>query len=201
MWRYWGISSAYLGAQEFIGRRRGKEKAVEEALKQKPGSMDENQREKVATSRREEVQPEGEERVQLDAVSMRRMRSHLPNIGYDANPSDQTMAAYLHEAFKLLEIRFSIFDDDQAGMVIFSKMVRDLSKYGFVEEGRLASVYQKVDWDNSQTLDFMEFLCLMYYWQAQGGDLFSFFRTEQNIKMIKMAFAAMQKCVAKYDEV
>ncbi len=49
-------------------------------------------------------------------------------------------------------------------------------------------------------LDFMEFLCLIYYWQTQG-DLFSFFRTDNNINTVKMAFTAMQKCVLKYDEV
>lgn len=138
-------------------------------------------------------------KMKLDTISDIRLARQLPNLGYEAKPKDQTIAAYLHEAFKLLELRFSLFDNDQAGVVIFSKMARDLSKYGFVEEEKLEKVFRKVDVDRSQTLDFMEFVCLMYFWQAEG-DWSCFFRTDKNNGMVKMAFKAMQKFVTKYDE-
>ena len=48
------------------------------------------------------------------------------------------------------------------------------------------------------TLDFAEFLCLMYFWE-ESGDYSAFFRNPVNAQAVKMSFNLMERCMIKYD--
>ncbi len=65
---------------------------------------------------------------------------------YVAAPRDNTLAAHLHEAFKLLEIRFANYDHDGAEMLMFRELERELALMGF-RDPRLEATFKRFDLD------------------------------------------------------
>jgi hypothetical protein len=67
---------------------------------------------------------------------------------YVAAPRDNSLAAHLHEAFKLLEIRFANYDHDGAEMLMFRELERELSLVGF-SDPRLEATFKRFDLDGA----------------------------------------------------
>jgi len=122
-----------------------------------------------------------------------------PGKNYVAKPKDSSLESYLHEAFKLLELRFSSFDHDGAQMLMYRELEHDLSMQGFLDSDRLAGMFKRVDFDGNGTLDFSEFLALLYLFSCDQGHLTVFFRHPTNANLIKTAFDVMEKAMVKYD--
>ena len=82
-----------------------------------------------------------------------------------AQLKDDSLQQLLIEAFKIAEIRFQNFDDDGAGMLMFEEVKHDIGRTGFYDEGRLLEMWRRCDIDRSNTINFSEFLYLLYMWQ------------------------------------
>ena len=65
---------------------------------------------------------------------------------YTAAPKDNTLASHLHEAFKLLEIRFANYDQDGAETLMFKEIERGLSLVGF-SDPKLEATFKRFDFD------------------------------------------------------
>jgi hypothetical protein len=65
---------------------------------------------------------------------------------YTAAPKDNTLPSHLHEAFKLLEIRFANYDHDGAEMLMFKELERELSLVGF-SDLKLEATFKRFDFD------------------------------------------------------
>eukprot|EP00290_Baffinella_frigidus_P029703 CAMPEP_0180233240 /NCGR_PEP_ID=MMETSP0987-20121128/27965_1 /TAXON_ID=697907 /ORGANISM="non described non described, Strain CCMP2293" /LENGTH=702 /DNA_ID=CAMNT_0022199035 /DNA_START=35 /DNA_END=2143 /DNA_ORIENTATION=- len=115
-----------------------------------------------------------------------------------AAPKDNSLPSLLEEAFRLLEIRFSNFDHDGAKNLMFRALERELSMCGFPAGPELQAMFKRVDLDGNGTLDFGEFMCLLYFWGIKGDYAF-FFRHPTNAGCIKKAFVVMERCMVKYD--
>ncbi|KAJ1476010.1 hypothetical protein T484DRAFT_1826294 [Baffinella frigidus] len=109
-----------------------------------------------------------------------------------AAPKDNTLASLLDAAFTLLEIRFANFDHDGANTLMFRELERELSMCGFPAGPELSKMFTRVDLDGNGTLDFGEFLCLLYFWGTEGDYAF-FFRHPTNAGCIKNAFVVMER--------
>mmetsp|Transcript_29477 Transcript_29477/g.70910 ORF Transcript_29477/g.70910 Transcript_29477/m.70910 type:complete len:710 (-) Transcript_29477:333-2462(-) len=126
-------------------------------------------------------------------------RANNENVdGYIAAPKNNTLADLLHEAFKLLEIRFAMYDHDGAQTLMFMELERQLSLVGFRDQEKLEALFKRVDLDRNGTLDFNEFLCLLYLW-VDKGNYSAFFRNPTNAQLISAAFTVMEKAMLKYD--
>mmetsp|Transcript_63233 Transcript_63233/g.144825 ORF Transcript_63233/g.144825 Transcript_63233/m.144825 type:complete len:720 (-) Transcript_63233:37-2196(-) len=117
---------------------------------------------------------------------------------YIAQPKDNTLPSLLHEAFKLLEIRFANYDADGAHTLMYLELERELSLVGFMDHDQLQVLFKRVDLDGNGTLDFSEFLCLLYLWIGKG-DYSAFFRHPTNSKTVAKAFSVMERAMVKYD--
>mmetsp|Transcript_17249 Transcript_17249/g.33852 ORF Transcript_17249/g.33852 Transcript_17249/m.33852 type:complete len:712 (+) Transcript_17249:124-2259(+) len=123
-----------------------------------------------------------------------------PSKNYIAAPKDNSLGSLLHEAFKCLEMRFANFDHDNAETLMYKELERELSSMGFRHGEGLAQMFKTVDFDGNGTLDFGEFLALLYLWAVRGGGDYSvFFRHPTNAAVIKQAFDAMEQCMRAYD--
>jgi len=123
-----------------------------------------------------------------------------PSKSYVAAPRDGSLGALLHEAFKVLEMRFANFDHDHAETLMYKELERELAMMGFRYGENLAQMFKQVDFDGSGTLDFSEFLALLYLWAVRGGGDYSvFFRHPTNAQVIKQGFEVMEKCMLTYD--
>ncbi|KAJ1476014.1 hypothetical protein T484DRAFT_1826299 [Baffinella frigidus] len=107
---------------------------------------------------------------------------------YIAQPKDNTLPSLLHEAFKLLEIRFANYDADGAHTLMYLELERELSLVGFMDHDQLQVLFKRVDLDGNGTLDFSE--C---------GDYSAFFRHPTNSKTVAKAFSVMERAMVKYD--
>jgi hypothetical protein len=65
---------------------------------------------------------------------------------YTAAPKDNTLPSHLHEAFKLLEIRFANYDQDGAETLMFKELERGLSLVGF-SDPKLEATFKRFDFD------------------------------------------------------
>lgn len=129
---------------------------------------------------------------------MWKWHQYIPNDEYVANPKDNTLASLLLEAFKLLELRFHSYDADEAETLMYFELERKLAMAGFVESEKLQALFKRVDLDGNGTLDFSEFLCLLYLWVDQGN-YSCFFRNQQNAHIVSKAFMLMEQAMIKYD--
>jgi hypothetical protein len=83
---------------------------------------------------------------------------------------------------------------------VFNGLQRELAANGFRDTEKLAQLFQRVDFDQNGTLDFSEFLALLYLWAMNGsGDYSVFFRHPTNAEIIKKAFEMMEESMIKYD--
>jgi len=73
-----------------------------------------------------------------------------------------TFRATLVQAFTILEQRFQFIDQDHCGAVTFQQLLRRLALAGFRDSQRLTELFEAVDVDRSGTLEFSEFLMLMF---------------------------------------
>eukprot|EP00960_Hanusia_phi_P049504 759579-Hanusia_phi.AAC.3 len=119
--------------------------------------------------------------------------------GYVACLKDNSLVSYLHEAFKLLELRFKTYDKDGAETLMFYELERQLSLAGFADHEKLEHLFNRVDLDKNGTLDFGEFLCLLYLW-VDKGDYSHFFQVPQNAMIVSQSFAFMERAMIKYDK-
>mmetsp|Transcript_68556 Transcript_68556/g.142951 ORF Transcript_68556/g.142951 Transcript_68556/m.142951 type:complete len:708 (+) Transcript_68556:11-2134(+) len=123
----------------------------------------------------------------------------VPQVPYEARPADNSLASLLNESFKVLEYRFQMFDIDDAGKLMFQAIQRDLSKTHFRDEAKLTAIFTKVDLDKNGTLDFSEFLCLVYLW-TRSEDLSHFFQQGNNCDIVKKSFDVMARAMTRYDK-
>ena len=65
---------------------------------------------------------------------------------YTAAPKDNTLPSHLHEAFRLLEIRFANYDHDGAETLMFKELERELSLVGF-SDPKLEATFKRFDFD------------------------------------------------------
>ena len=77
------------------------------------------------------------------------MKGAVTSRAYVAAPRDDTLPAHLHEAFKLLEIRFANYDHDGAETLMFKELERELSLVGF-SDTRLEAIFKRFDFDGRQ---------------------------------------------------
>eukprot|EP00960_Hanusia_phi_P060095 764404-Hanusia_phi.AAC.2 len=129
---------------------------------------------------------------------MWKWQHYIPNDEYVACPKDNSLASLLLEAFKLLELRFTSYDADGAETLMYFELERKLAMAGFVESEKLQALFKRVDLDGNGTLDFSEFLCLLYLWVDQGN-YSCFFRNPQNAQIISKAFMLMEQAMIRYD--
>ena len=62
---------------------------------------------------------------------------------------------------------------------MYMELEHELAKYGFADGPRLEALFRSVDFDKSGTLDFKEFLSLVYLWHnVEDGDYSRLFETE-----------------------
>eukprot|EP00698_Gefionella_okellyi_P018151 TRINITY_DN5417_c1_g1_i3.p1 TRINITY_DN5417_c1_g1~~TRINITY_DN5417_c1_g1_i3.p1 ORF type:complete len:741 (-),score=152.57 TRINITY_DN5417_c1_g1_i3:38-2260(-) len=66
------------------------------------------------------------------------------------------------QALAVLEIRFGYYDIDQCGCITFEQLCRRMALSGFRDTNKLSQLFDSVDLDRSGTLEFGEFLMLMY---------------------------------------
>lgn len=71
------------------------------------------------------------------------------------------------------------FFTDNAGTLMYMELEHELAKYGFTDGPRLEALFRSVDFDKSGTLDFKEFLSLVYLWHnVEDGDYSRLFEPE-----------------------
>ena len=93
-----------------------------------------------------------------------------------------------------------IFLTDMADTLTFSELSNELSLVGFTDLEKLSDLFRRVDTDKSGTLNFSEFLSLLYLWHnVANGDYSAFFRHPTNAKIVAEAFASMEAQMTKYD--
>ena len=89
---------------------------------------------------------------------------------------------------------------DSAEMVSFPELANELALVGFTDSEQLSELFQKVDIDKSATLNFSEFLSLLYLWHnVANGSYDAFFRHPANAKVVADAFTSMEGHMSKYD--
>jgi hypothetical protein len=87
-----------------------------------------------------------------------------------------------------------------AEMLTFPELANELSLVGFTDLERLNDLFQKVDKDRSGTLNFSEFLSLLYLWHnVAEGNYEAFFRHPVNANVVAQAFSNMESHMFKYD--
>ncbi len=105
------------------------------------------------------------------------------------------------QAFRILEVRFANFDHDGAQTLMFSELQTQLASAGFRSMEKLAQLFKRVDFDSNGSLDFSEFLALLYLWAMnENADYSAFFRHPASAAVIKQAFEAMEQCMIHYDK-
>eukprot|EP00960_Hanusia_phi_P076277 768537-Hanusia_phi.AAC.15 len=117
---------------------------------------------------------------------------------YVASPADSSLLSLLHESFKIMELRFANYDHDGVGTLMFRELQRELSLVGFTDMEKLEEAFRKIDFDGNGTLDFSEFICLLYFW-VNVGDYSQFFRHPDNAKIVHQAFNLMETSMIRYD--
>jgi Ca2+-binding EF-hand superfamily protein len=101
---------------------------------------------------------------------------------------------------KVLEMRFDNFDADGAHTLSFRELQSELSLAGFIDGEKLAEMFKRVDKDGNGTLDFAEFLGLLYMFILSEGTLHSLFKHPTNADVIARSFQMMSSSMAKYDK-
>lgn len=81
---------------------------------------------------------------------------------------------------------------------MFDELERELSIVGFTRAQELEGLFIRVDKDENRTLDFAEFLMLMYLWH-EVGEYSYFFRHPTNAHVVKEAFQIMERALKVYD--
>ena len=113
-------------------------------------------------------------------------------------PKDATLLSLLLELFAVLERRFNVWDRDEAGMLLFTAVEANLALSGFINRKALENIWRQVDMDQNGTLDFGEFLSLMFLWTAVGN-YETIFTIGDNARVVSDAFADIQDLFKSYD--
>ena len=56
---------------------------------------------------------------------------------------DNSLASLLHEAFKLLEIRFQAYDHDGAETLMYKELEHQLALVGFTDQEKLEALFKR----------------------------------------------------------
>ena len=87
-----------------------------------------------------------------------------------------------------------------ADTLTFSELSNELSLVGFTDSEKLSDLFRRVDTEKSGTLNFSQFLSLLYLWHnVANGDYSAFFRHPTNAELVAMAFSSMEAQMTKYD--
>jgi Ca2+-binding EF-hand superfamily protein len=97
-------------------------------------------------------------------------------------------------------MRFENFDSDGAKTLSFRELQSELSMVGFTDGEKLEEMFKRVDADGNGTLDFAEFLALMYMFTVQERSLSALFRHPTNAEVIMKAFDMMETQMKTYDK-
>jgi Ca2+-binding EF-hand superfamily protein len=84
-------------------------------------------------------------------------------------------------------------------MLLFTAVEANLALSGFINRKALENVWRQVDMDSNGTLDFGEFLCLMFLWTAIGSYK-TIFTLGDNARIVSDAFADIQDLFKSYDK-
>jgi Ca2+-binding EF-hand superfamily protein len=89
-------------------------------------------------------------------------------------------------------------DGDNIGVIMYSNFENQLALRGFHDQDALNLVWKHVDLNQSGSLDFSEFLSLMFLW-AEVGDYESILQSTAAAELVKDAFNALQENWMSYD--
>ena len=56
---------------------------------------------------------------------------------------DNSLASLLHEAFKLLELRFKAYDQDGADTLMYKELEHQLALVGFCDQEKLEALFKR----------------------------------------------------------
>eukprot|EP00163_Fabomonas_tropica_P022303 TRINITY_DN388_c0_g1_i2.p1 TRINITY_DN388_c0_g1~~TRINITY_DN388_c0_g1_i2.p1 ORF type:complete len:677 (+),score=216.59 TRINITY_DN388_c0_g1_i2:226-2256(+) len=103
----------------------------------------------------------------------------------------------LNYAFRVLENEFATLDRDDTGTVSYAQFQRSMTTRGFQRVDELQSLFRDFDTDGSGTLDFKEFLQLVFYWRSVAP--YSALFPSTDAKVIEDAFKFLGQAYAAYD--
>ena len=112
---------------------------------------------------------------------------------------DDSLETLLSQAFSCLEHCFQHLDGDNIGMIMYSNFENQLALRGFHNHDALNLVWKHVDLNQSGSLDFSEFLSLMFLW-AEVGSYENILQSSAAAELVKDAFAALQNNWMFYDD-
>ena len=134
---------------------------------------------------------------------------------------DDSLEELLIAAFQVAEIKFGLFDKDQAGTVMFEELRRDIAMAGFYNTEMLQHIWRRCDINQNNSIEFPEFLYMLYEWQnankyqtssmagavvnsgflnARMVDLYSaFFKMPENRKIVIRAFVKLEELYKQFD--
>jgi Ca2+-binding EF-hand superfamily protein len=110
-----------------------------------------------------------------------------------------TVTAHMFEAFQTLEMRFTDIDRDCGGTLSFDELESVLLSSGFTDVDQLRQAFKRVDFDGNGTLDFAEFMALLYLFLAKTGSVKTVFTDEKHAHMVACTISYMEKAMSLYD--
>ena len=112
---------------------------------------------------------------------------------------DDSLETLLSAAFGCLEDCFHHLDGDNSGLITYTTFVNQLALRGFHDRASLDLVWNHVHQHNAGSVDFSEFLSLMFLW-GEVGEYDVILETASNCEAVKQAFAALQSNWIYYDK-
>ena len=126
-------------------------------------------------------------------------RPHHRKTSFVANIKDDSLETLMSAAFNCLEDCFHHLDGDSSGIITYTTFVNQLALRGFHDHAALDLVWNHVHQHNAGSVDFSEFLSLMFLW-GEVGSYDVILETPANCEAVKQAFAALQSEWVYYDK-
>lgn len=116
-----------------------------------------------------------------------------------ARPKDEAIDNILSEGVAACEHLFASLDKDKAGVVTFASLQYHLTRFFFPDRERLSLLFKTLDDDDDGTLDFPQFLALIYLMRSEKGSLSAFWQQKQNVDVVADGFGKLEEAWVKYD--
>lgn len=115
-----------------------------------------------------------------------------------ADPKDESLQELLSEAFAVIEYRFAELDRDGAGQLTFRLLETQLALKGFDQQMTMQDAFKMLDVNNDGSMDFAEFLCMLYLW-SHNNPFDLIFANIKNCQVVSLAFNEMEDAWVVYD--